>query len=160
MKYRDTRDASRQVSFKTAVLQGMDPETGGLYVPMEIPALPRSFLFRNPSPSFRDIAFEAAKPFVAGEIPDDELMALIVDAYPFTAPITPIDPTTYVLELFHGPTCAFKDFGARFMARLMSWLTRGEDRELTRARLTLADAARRVLGKTLHLIGVSAPEKM
>ena len=126
MKYRDTRDASRQVSFKTAVLQGMDPETGGLYVPTEIPALPRSFLFRNPSPSFRDIAFEAAKPFVAGEIPDDELMALIVDAYPFTAPVTPIDPTTYVLELFHGPTCAFKDFGARFMARMMAYFNRGE----------------------------------
>ena len=126
MKYRDTRDASRQVSFKTAVLQGMDPATGGLYVPMEIPALPRSFLFRNPSPSFRDIAFEAAKPFVSGEIPDDELMALIVDAYPFTAPITPIDPTTYVLELFHGPTCAFKDFGARFMARMMAYFNRGE----------------------------------
>ncbi len=126
MKYRDTRDASRQVSFRTAVLQGMDPETGGLYIPVEIPALPASFLFRNPAPSFRDIAFEAAKPFVAGEIPDAELMAIIADAYPFTAPIAPIDPTTYVLELFHGPTCAFKDFGARFMARMMSYFNRGE----------------------------------
>jgi threonine synthase len=104
----------------------MDPETGGLYIPTEIPALPRSFLFRNPVPSFRDIAFEAAKPFVAGEITDDELQSIIVDAYPFTAPITPIDPTTYVLELFHGPTCAFKDFGARFMARMMSYFNRGE----------------------------------
>ncbi len=126
MKYCDTRDASRQVSFKTAVLQGMDPETGGLYVPMDIPALPKSFLFRNPCPSFRDIAFEASKPFVEGEVPDDELMAIIADAYPFTAPIAPIDPTTYVLELFHGPTCAFKDFGARFMARMMSYFNRGE----------------------------------
>lgn len=126
MKYRDTRDASRQVSFRTAVLQGMDPETGGLYIPVEIPALPASFLFRNPAPSFRDIAFEAAKPFVSGEIPDAELMAIIADAYPFTAPIAPIDPTTYVLELFHGPTCAFKDFGARFMARMMSYFNRGK----------------------------------
>jgi threonine synthase len=108
----------------------MDPETGGLYIPTEIPALPRSFLFRNPVPSFRDIAFEAAKPFVAGEIADDELQAIIVDAYPFTAPITPIDPTTYVLELFHGPTCAFKDFGARFMARMMAYFNRGEKDKL------------------------------
>ncbi|HPX48051.1 MAG TPA: threonine synthase, partial [Treponemataceae bacterium] len=121
MNYRDTRDASRQVSFKTAVLQGMDPVTGGLYIPSEIPALSASFLFRNTPPSFRDIAFEAAKPFVAGEIPDSELMAIIADAYPFTAPVSPIDPTTYVLELFHGPTCAFKDFGARFMARMMAY---------------------------------------
>ena len=79
MKYRDTRDSSRQVSFRTAVLQGMDPETGGLYIPMEIPALPKSFLSRNPVPSFRDIAFEAAKPFVSGGIPESELMAIIAD---------------------------------------------------------------------------------
>lgn len=130
MNYRDTRDASRQVSFKTAVLQGMDPVTGGLYIPSEIPALSASFLFRNTPPSFRDIAFEAAKPFVAGEIPDSELMAIIADAYPFTAPVSPIDPTTYVLELFHGPTCAFKDFGARFMARMMAYFNKGEDKML------------------------------
>ena len=65
-----------------------------------------------------------------GEIPDEELMAIIADAYPFTAPVTPIDPTTYVLELFHGPTCAFKDFGARFMARMMSWFNRNENEPL------------------------------
>lgn len=108
----------------------MDPVTGGLYIPNEIPELPASFLFRNTPPSFRDIAFEAAKPFVSGEIPDNELMAIIADAYPFTAPVAPIDPTTYVLELFHGPTCAFKDFGARFMARTMSYFNRGEDKTL------------------------------
>jgi threonine synthase len=130
MKYRDTRDASRQVSFRTAVLQGMDPVTGGLYIPHEIPELPRSFLFRNPAPSFRDIAFEAAKPFVSGEIPEADLMEIIADAYPFTAPVAPIDPTTYVLELFHGPTCAFKDFGARFMARMMAYFNRGENEKL------------------------------
>jgi len=130
MKYRDTRDASRTVSFKTAVLQGMDPETGGLYIPTEIPALSRSFLYRSPVPSFRDIAFEVSRLFIGDEIGSDDLMSIIVDAYPFTAPISPIDPTTYVLELFHGPTCAFKDFGARFMARMMSWFNRGEDRPL------------------------------
>lgn len=108
------------------MLQGMDPETGGLYIPTEIPALPASFLSRIPCPSFRDIAFEVSKPFVAGEIPEDELMSIIADAYPFTAPIAPIDPTTYVLELFHGPTCAFKDFGARFMARMMAYFNRSE----------------------------------
>ncbi len=128
--YHDTRDASKRVSFRTAVMQGMDPATGGLYMPDEIPSLPKSFLSRNLVPSFRDIAFETAKPFVGGEIPEDELMAIIADAYPFTAPIAPIDPTTYVLELFHGPTCAFKDFGARFMARTMSFFNRDESDSL------------------------------
>ncbi len=126
MNYRDTRDPSRSVSFRTAVLQGMDPETGGLYVPETIPELDPSFLSKNPSPSFRDIAFEISRKFIGDEIPEDELMAIIADAYPFTAPVAPIDPTTYVLELFHGPTCAFKDFGARFMARMMSHFNRGE----------------------------------
>src|SRR5690554_2326040 len=121
MRYRDTRNAETNVSFETAVMQGMDPQTGGLYIPETITRLPSSFLNRNPVPSFRDIAFEVAKQFVGDEIPDDELMAIIVDCYPFTAPITPIDPTTYVLELYHGPTCAFKDFGARFMARVMAY---------------------------------------
>lgn len=130
MNYRDTRDASRLVSFKKAVMQGMDPETGGLYIPVETPVLSSSFLFRNTVPSFRDIAFETAKLYVDGEISDADLMAIIVDAYPFIAPVNPIDPTTYVLELFHGPTCAFKDFGARFMARVMSHFNRGEDSPL------------------------------
>lgn len=91
MKYRDTRDASRQVSF---TIQGMDPETGGLYIPVQIPG-PAGFVpVPQSRPLSRDIAFEAAKPFVSGEIPDAELMAIIADAYPFTAPIAPIDPTT------------------------------------------------------------------
>jgi len=126
MMYSDTRNPNRQVSFRTAVMQGMDPNTGGLYIPSEIPSLPRHLLTRNTTPSFRDIAIETAKLFVSNEISDDDLMAIIVDAYPFTAPVLPIDPTTYVLELFHGPTCAFKDFGARFMARVMSYFNRGE----------------------------------
>ena len=67
-----------------------------------------------------------AKPYVKDEIPDNDLEAIISDCYPFTSQVVPIDPTTYVLELFHGPTCAFKDFGARFMARTMSYFNRGE----------------------------------
>ena len=131
MKYRDTRDASRQVSFKTAVLQGMDPRHGRfVYSPWRSRSCRGHFCFVTPVPSFRDIAFEAAKPFVSGEVPDADLMGIIADAYPFTAPVAPIDPSTYVLELFHGPTCAFKDFGARFMARMMSYFNRGEDKPL------------------------------
>lgn len=107
-------------------MQGMDPETGGLYVPETIPELDSSFLRKNPSPSFRDIAYEVSRKFIGDEISDGELMAIIADAYPFTAPVAPIDPTTYVLELFHGPTCAFKDFGARFMARMMAHFNRDE----------------------------------
>jgi len=130
MIYTDTRDKNVQIDFKTAVMNGMNAETGGLYVPTAIPKLADSFINRFPEPSFREIAFEMAKPFVEGEIPDSDLEAIIQDAYPFTAKIVPIDPISYVMELFHGPTCAFKDFGARFMARTMSYFNRSENDNL------------------------------
>lgn len=130
MIYTDTRDASIKVDFKTAVMNGMNQETGGLYIPTSYPKLDPSFINKDPTPSFRDIALQMAKPFVEGEIPDDDLVAIIQDAYPFSPKVTPLDSVSYVLELFHGPTCAFKDFGARFMARTMSYFNRNESTPL------------------------------
>lgn len=130
MIYTDTRDKSVKTDLKTAVMSGMNEKTGGLYIPVEFPKLPSSFINKTPEPSFRDIAFEMAKPYVAGEIPDKDLQAIIQDAYPFTTPVVPVDKVSYVLELFHGPTCAFKDFGARFMARVMSYFNRNESTPL------------------------------
>lgn len=130
MIYTDTRDKSVKTDFRTAVVSGMNKATGGLYIPVEFPKLDPSFINKTPVPTFRDIAFKMAKPYVEGEIPDDDLMAIINDAYPFTAPVVPVDQTSYVLELFHGPTCAFKDFGARFMARVMSYFNRNESSPL------------------------------
>lgn len=126
MKYTDTRDNSVSTDFRTAVMNGMNSATGGLYIPTSIPKLDSAFINKNPEPSFRDVAFNMAKPFVEGEIPDDDLMAIIQDAYPFTPKTVPVDKSAYILELFHGPTCAFKDFGARFMARVMSYFNRSE----------------------------------
>ncbi len=130
MIYTDTRDSSVKVDFKTAVMDGMNALTGGLYMPISFPELSKTFLGKIPEPSFRDIAFESAKPFVEGEIPDSDLQAIVADAYPFNAQVVPIDPISYVLELFHGPTCAFKDFGARFMARVMGYFNRNSDTPL------------------------------
>ena len=130
MIYTDTRDKSVKTDLKTAVMNGMNEKTGGLYIPVEFPKLSSSFINKTPEPSFRDIAFEMAKPYVEGEIPDKDLQAIISDAYPFTAPVVPVDKVSYILELFHGPTCAFKDFGARFMARVMSYFNRNESTPL------------------------------
>jgi threonine synthase len=109
---------------------GMNEKTGGLYIPVEFPKLDSSLLNKDPSPSFRDIAFNMAKPYVEGEIPDDVLAEIIQDAYPFSPKVVPLDSISYALELFHGPTCAFKDFGARFMARTMSYFNRNESTPL------------------------------
>ena len=130
MIYTDTRDSSAQVNFRTAVMSGMNQKTGGLYIPVEFPKIDSSLLNKDPAPSFRDIAFNMAKPYVEGEIPDADLAAIIQDAYPFSPKVAPLDNKSYILELFHGPTCAFKDFGARFMARTMSYFNRNEDSKL------------------------------
>ena len=130
MIYTDTRDSSIKTNFRTAVMSGMNQQTGGLYIPVEFPKLDDNLLLKNPAPSFRDVAFNMAKPYVEGEIPDDDLAAIIQDAYPFQPKVVPLDSISYVLELFHGPTCAFKDFGARFMARTMSYFNRNEDSKL------------------------------
>ncbi len=130
MIYTDTRDKSVQTDFRTAVMNGMNSKTGGLYIPTSYPKISSSYLSNSTDPSFRELAFEMAKPYVAGEISEDDLMGIIQDAYPFPAKVVPLDQVTYVLELFHGPTCAFKDFGARFMARVMSYFNRGENGKL------------------------------
>jgi len=130
MIYTDTRDSSVKVDFKTAVMGGMNSATGGLYIPTSFPKLSKEFLEKDPAPSFRDIAFNMAKPYCDGEIPDEDLNAIIQDAYPFNPKVVPLDNNSYVLELFHGPTCAFKDFGARFMARVMSYFNRSESTPL------------------------------
>lgn len=130
MTYTDTRDKGVRATFREAVMGGMSQATGGLYVPVSYPALGKSFTSRNPAPSFRDVALNMARPYVDGEIDDRDLAGIIEDAYPFMPKIVPLDKTSYALELFHGPTCAFKDFGARFMARAMAHFNRGEDRPL------------------------------
>lgn len=130
MFYTDTRDGNVKVDFKTAVMGGMNQKTGGLYIPVSFPKLDKALLNKDPAPSFRDVAFNMAKPYVEGEIPDDDLAAIIQDAYPFSPKVAPLDMISYVLELFHGPTCAFKDFGARFMARTMSYFNRNESTPL------------------------------
>ena len=124
MIYTDTRDKSLKTDFKTAVLNGMNEKTGGLYLPVSFPKLDKYLLNKDPEPNFREIAFEMSKPYVEGEIPDSDLQKIIQDAYPFPAKVIPFDQNSYVLELFHGPTCAFKDFGARFMARVMSYFNK------------------------------------
>lgn len=130
MEYTDTRDGSVRTDLKTAVLSGMNPATGGLYIPVTIPHLNADLLNKSYGPSFRDVAFEIAKLYCGDDIPESDLQEIIADCYPFNAPVVPVDPVTYVLELFHGPTCAFKDFGARFMARLMAYFNRGENKPL------------------------------
>ena len=128
MRYYSTRDKNHSASFADAALAGLAPD-GGLYVPGEIPGYSPSALSSLGTMSYRDVAFETIRPYVRGEMPDSVLGDIVREAYPFGAPLVAAGERL-VLELFHGPTAAFKDFGARFMARAFAWLRRGEDRPL------------------------------
>lgn len=125
-----TRNSSLEQTWREAVLQGLAPD-GGLYLPQHIPSLPGSSLKTLADLSFESLAFELSHLFLSQEIPDSELRALCSSAFTFEVPLREISPKTYILELFHGPTCAFKDFGARFMARLFRYFLGMPSRPLT-----------------------------
>ncbi len=130
MIFTDTRDNSVQIGLRSAVLNGMSSETGGLYVPCSYPRLSDALLEKTVPPSFREIAFEVAKLYCDSDISDSKLQEIIINCYPFNVPVSQVDPVTYVLELYHGPTCAFKDVGARFMAQLMAHFNSAENKNL------------------------------
>jgi threonine synthase len=128
MRYQSTRGGGEGLSFAEAALAGLAPD-GGLYIPEEIPRYPAAVRSSLGRMDFQDIALESIGPYVGEDIPRPALEDLVQSAYPFGAPLVPVGDRL-TLELFHGPTAAFKDFGARFMARAFSYLRRGEDRPL------------------------------
>lgn len=130
MKLYSTNNKSNIVSLKEAVFKGL-PEDNGLYMPVGISALSNDFIQNLEQYSFQEIAFEVTKTLFQGAIPENDLQGIIEKSITFPAPLVTLDERYHVLELFHGPSLAFKDFGARFMAQLMSYFNRGEDQELT-----------------------------
>ncbi|RCH54971.1 threonine synthase [Mucilaginibacter hurinus] len=126
MKLYSTNNTSSSVSFKEAVFNSM-PQDRGLYMPVTIPRLSDEFINNLDKYTLPEIAFEVAKTLLGDTIPVADLKALIEDAINFDAPVIKLEEDVYVLELFHGPSLAFKDFGARFMSRVMSYfLEKGE----------------------------------
>ncbi len=125
MKYYSLNHNSSNVSFEQAVIQGLAPDKG-LYFPEKISALPNSFFENIEKLSNEEIAFEAIKQFVGDEIPTDILQQIIAETLSFDFPLVEVEKNIYSLELFHGPTMAFKDVGARFMARCIAYFNRND----------------------------------
>ncbi len=119
MKFYSTNHQSKPVSFRNAVLNGIAND-GGLYYPERVPQLSASFFKQLPKLSLSEIGYHFLKPYVGDELSDLELQSLLNDALDFDVPLVRIREDEYVLELFHGPTLAFKDVGARTMARFLS----------------------------------------
>ncbi len=153
MKYYSTYKKNKLVSFKEAVLKGL-ADDGGLFMPEKIPVFEPGFFNNIDSMSFQDISFEIAKQLLQKDVPTTVLRDMIDDALNFDAPLIQLDEHLFVLELFHGPTLAFKDFGARMMARLMSYVMSNSDRELTILVATSGDTGSAVAHGFHHVEGI------
>lgn len=123
MQYRSLNQNAPSVSFKEAVTNGLAPDKG-LYFPTEIPKLDDAFINNLENLSNEEIAFTVIKPFVNNEIPDTELKQIIKETLCFDFPTAAITDRIFSLELYHGPTMAFKDVGARFMARCLAYFNK------------------------------------
>lgn len=130
MLYHSTNNPSYRVDLKEAILRSLPPDNG-LYMPDELPVLGKDFWEISRLLSFTEIGIAVADAFFGSDVPPQALVDIVEGTLQFDAPVVTLGPGDHVLELFHGPTLAFKDFGARFMARLMAWLTRDDDRLLT-----------------------------
>lgn len=130
MQFYSTNNPDLRVDLKEAVIRSL-PADNGLYMPVSISPLPDSFWDKWEGLSFADLGYEVASHFFQGAIPEEDLKAIVHDAIHFDAPLVELNENISILELFHGPTLAFKDFGARFMARLMAYLTKDDEEELT-----------------------------
>lgn len=119
MIFESTNGICREASFFEAMKTGLASD-GGLYMPVTIPEIDFRQLESDTDPDFKSIAFAMARPFLKGELSDERLKRVIEDAFNFPVKLKQVSDEIHLLELFHGPTLAFKDFGARFMARLFS----------------------------------------
>jgi threonine synthase len=126
MQFVTTRGGSPPVSFTTALFAGLAPD-GGLYVPETIEPWAPDELSRLSRRTLTEIGLRALRPFTRGDLDPATLEAVVVEALNFPIPLVEVQPGIFALELFHGPTFAFKDVGARVMARLMASRHRGDD---------------------------------
>ncbi|MEO6051899.1 MAG: threonine synthase [Pyrinomonadaceae bacterium] len=125
MHYFSTNRKAPHVSFRDALLNGQ-PDDKGLYFPSEIPRLAPAFLSDLRQSSNEQIAFDVIRPYVEGEIPTETLFDICTETVNFEFPLVPVTPNISALELFHGPTLAFKDVGARFMSRCLQYFSSGK----------------------------------
>ncbi|MDP9230592.1 MAG: threonine synthase, partial [Bacteroidota bacterium] len=130
MLFHSTNHQSPKVDFKQATINGQAPDKG-LYFPEHIPLLSKIFIENIGELSKKEVAFNIIQPYVGESIPHDELFRIVSETIEFDFPLVKIDEQIYALELFHGPTLAFKDVGARFMSRCLRYFAASLDRRIT-----------------------------
>ncbi|MHA7831399.1 MAG: threonine synthase [Flagellimonas sp.] len=153
MKFYSLNNQNIKVSFKDAVIAGIAPDKG-LYFPESITPLPSDFFENIEELSNQEIAFQAIHQFVNEDIPDEALKEIIANTLDFDFPVVDIEESVATLELFHGPTMAFKDVGARFMANCLGYFSQGEKQDVTVLVATSGDTGGAVANGFLGVDGV------
>ena len=154
MNYNSLNNNAPKASFSEAVIKGLAPDKG-LYFPETIAPLPTSFFENIENYSNNEIAYELIKQFVGDEIPTAKLKEIIADVLQFDFPLVEVEKDIFSLELFHGPTMAFKDVGARFMARCLSYFNQENPNEVTVLVATSGDTGGAVANGFLGVEGVN-----
>jgi len=153
MKFYSLNKEAEDVSFKDAVIKGIAPDRG-LYFPREIKPLPSTFFENIESLTDHEIAYKAIEQFVRESIPENKLKEIINNVLDFPFPVIELEKNVATLELFHGPTLAFKDVGARFMAQCLGYFSENENSEVTVLVATSGDTGGAVANGFLGVKGV------
>jgi threonine synthase len=153
MMYYSTNRQTPLVTLKEAVVKGLAADKG-LFMPEKINKFDNSFFDNIEKLSFREIAFEVASKFFSEDVPYENLREIVYDTLPFDCPVVQVRENIYSLELFHGPTLAFKDVGARFMARLLNFFLREDDEEVNVLVATSGDTGSAVANGFLGVPGI------
>ena len=154
MQFYSLNHQSPNVNFREAVIRGIAPDKG-LYFPSEIKPIDKEIIDNIDTYSYPEIAYALIRQFVGDEIPEKELKHIIQDTLNFDFPLVEIEKDMYSLELYHGPTMAFKDVGGRFMARCLSYFNREQDNEVTVLVATSGDTGGAVASGFLGVKGVN-----
>ena len=152
MNFYSTNNRNQLVGLQEAVVKGLASDQG-LYMPERIPQFPTSFFESLHERSFQEIALEVAKVFIEKQISSESLRKIIAHTIAFDAPLINIEQDIFSLELFHGPTLAFKDFGARFMSQLLSHFAMEQKREIIILVATSGDTGSAVANGFLGVAG-------
>ena len=153
MKYYSLNQQSPKVSFKEATIKGQAPDKG-LYFPEMLPRLQKNWIDAIGNKSNATIAFDVIKPYVGNDIPEDQLRQIVEENINFPTPLVKINDNIFSLELFHGPTLAFKDIGARFMSRCLGYFAKERSEKITVLVATSGDTGGAVANGFYEVDGV------
>lgn len=152
MNFYSTNNHNKFVTLREAVMHGLASDRG-LYMPETIPKIPPSFFESIDKLSFEEISYYVASQLIGKDLPHEELFRIVSHTIQFDAPLVKIEDDIYALELFHGPTLAFKDFGARFLSGLLGYFSKEQNQKVTILVATSGDTGSAVANGFLGVDG-------